>query len=248
MTTPARCTRTDPHPAHSRHKVFAPGDTELVLNCPGVPLLVAGGAADDTPRSATVTRNRSGVEPPADVQATPDPRLNAVERVLADDDVFAKDTAQCVLDALDAMRPDEQTLAQMRANDPNDLRCPTCDHDPTVMCPAPAGLSAAQEIRLRVFEVYKRTSGSALTRDDWAAWVEHGPDETPALRMEQRALRIAAGRDAANARADRAEARLGHIADALEFGGRDFDEFRAAVRAFLVWVPAEDGPSGKDGE
>ena len=220
MTTPAHCTRT--------------------WTTAGVcPANVQGAHLCELPRGLHHTHHvcACGNEPPADVAATPDPRLDVVERVLAADDVFAKDTAQCVLDALDAMRPKEHRLGDLVGAEPN----LTGGLEPGEYLRrqyAPAGLTPAQEIRLRVFETGNWTDGHTI--DEWAAWVEHGGDETPASRWEQRALRIAAGRDAEKARADLAEARLAEIAEALadlvdKVGVGT--KFEIAVRDALAWTP-----------
>lgn len=194
--------------------------------------------------------------------------------------------------------------------------------DPTPT-PAPAGLSAAQEIRLRVLEVHKHLSGGLTTRDEDAAWVERGDDETPdtlrlrdaesrvegltlalaawkqrceqadcphpalhqepgvkrlyeaageanaaAARAEARADLAESDRDdyAARlkamdkswavvarqcdehaARADLAEARLGHIADALRvFAGQPPAAFINAVQECLAWTSEDTATAGAD--
>ena len=127
------------------------------------------------------------VEPPADVAATPDPRLDVVATIVGDvrSPESYREMAQVILDALDAMRPDEPSIHTFVADEGWT--------EEQSFTPAPAGLSAAQEIRLELARVYgydgtTPEEGIAKART-WAAWVEHGPDETPALLAEyQRGL------------------------------------------------------------
>ena len=252
MTTPAHCTRTDPHRAHTAWDFPDPDRI-----CPGV-------------------------EPPADVQATPDPRLDYLDRQLQHvvarritptaDGSFTDITLQRILDALDAMRPDEpgpddhdsevyhrgwidgrnrgQAMSQVAP-------IITQDREQT----APAGLSAAQEIRLwlgvaalsdrQVNE--DRVAAEIRALEAWAAWVEHGTDETPEEPHDYPAG-FADGRRISQieiaalvARVDLAEARLGHIADAL----RDYEGshdtgagFRVTVAECLAWTPDDTATAG----
>jgi len=227
------------------------------------------------------------VEPPADVAATPCNALKAVPHP-------RHDNCPGVL-SYGEKRADEMSIYDFVAGEgwTEEQR----------FTPAPAGLSAAQEIRLEVFRslVGSRLVGGWTSEEllkathRFAAEVEHGPDETPALLAEyQRGLvlrvldragdeapGIAAEirailngdetpdlrpskewRDAlmqtergwkdaavraeqAEARADLAEARLGHIADAL----RDFTDplcdepFETAVRECLAWTPDDTAPA-----
>ena len=175
---------------------------------------------------------------PADVQAAPDPRLDVVAFAACGacgHPVTTHRSGGCLATVADS----ETCFCVARYGVVGDW----ADPEPALGL---AGLTP-QEIRLRIFEAI--TGKSNLTVDEWATWVEHGPDETPALRYEQRALRIAAGRDAAIARADLAEARLGHIADAL----RDYPEtayqsdgFARAVEAALAWTPDDTAPTEED--
>ena len=249
MTTPARCTRTDPHPEHKLGAVETEGRVWF----------------DECP----------GVEPPADVAATPDSRLDVVAplvhaRVWDFDE--SRDAARDILGALDDLAA-AQTMHEPDP-DPTGLTVPChgCD-DPSVhtahlapgaldrlAAPAPAGLTPAQEIRLRLAEkamsiADKSTSDDPeATEEDFvrvvsgvvlpiAAMVEHGRDETPALRVHADELRRW---KAAEARADLAEARLGHIADALRdldgrphevLGHREMLTLVNAIRDALAWTP-----------
>lgn len=251
MTTPAHCTHLRMGLPHAPHGTVGPPE----WFCPGLP-------------EPSAEWWEAGVEPPADVQATPDPRLDVVAQVLYENlhvTVGSGDfVAQRILDALDAMRPDEP--------DPTGLTVPChgC-HDPSFhtahlapgaldrLAPAPAGLSAAQEIRLRVLKVASEcqhllnwvdlgTEGVArdllVMADVFAAWVERGPDDES--RVEGLTLALAAWRqrvERVEAERDLAEARLGHIAGAL----RDYEnqpdlgaEFRIAVADCLGWDPDND--------
>ena len=279
MTTPAHCTRTDPHPAHET----GAGRVTGARRCPGV-------------------------EPPADVAATPDPRLDVVTKLVheAECGCAVRDHpgvahafhARRILNALDNL------AAAQTMHGPDVMKiqvihdCPTRWWDKTEACrvyldgwhrcnghepygdhvcdcrsvapsllvpngpgtPAPAELTPAQEIRLRLAEkamsiADKSTSDDPeATEEDFvrvvsgvvlpiAAMVEHGPDETPALRVHADELRRW---KAAEARADLAEARLGHIADALKdldgrphevLGHREMLTLVNAIRDALAWTP-----------
>ena len=248
MTTPAHCTRT------WRTAGNCPANDDGTHHC----------AADDTFHHVFHVCDCGNPESPADVQAaysvggskmvasadTPerspaqtghDPRLDVVEHVLdevAQGNVAWHSQSHAILNALDAMRPDEDGEPDVGPG-PGDL-------------PAPAGLTPAQEIRLRVLESYGPSP--ALDRSADAAWVEHGDDGTPDVElrvkfdMAERAWKnVSVQRDEALARADLAEARLGHIADAL----RDFDtgtiasaDFYDAAWAALAWTPDDTATGG----
>ncbi len=225
MTTPAPC--ADPQP-HNRHPV---GWSDL--DCPGV-------------------------EPPADVQATPDPRLDVVASEIHSeycafvepcdehDGCDYREIALRILDALDAMRPDVDRRVEHRAQEHLRSWLGTSSSE-TYTPPAPAGLTPAQEIRLRVFEGQKWKSEN--TAAEWAAWVEHGEDEMPASECDglcnasvshgnaavhrQIVDKLIERAEHAEVRADLAEARLGHIKDASERGLTDA-EFRDATIAALT--------------
>lgn len=202
---------------------------------------------------------------PADVQATSDPRPDVVARLVheswcgdscrcGDSAPEATDVeyAQRILDVLDALRPDEAT--------PKSNHCPIAarhqphyrHYGPGGWCngvpvkvqatPAPAGLTPTQEIRL---EIFRHWDDPGSSRDDWAAWVEHGPDETLALEAQAGLLRLAEQRNAAviraneaEARADLAEARLGQVRDVLKDRyGMAPGDFADAVRDALARTP-----------
>jgi len=121
------------------------------------------------------------VEPPARVQATPCNALKAVPHP-------RHDNCPGVL-SYGEKRADEMSIYDFVAGEgwTEEQR----------FTPAPAGLSAAQEIRLEVFRslVGSRLVGGWTSEEllkathRFAAEVEHGPDETPALLAEyQRGL------------------------------------------------------------
>lgn len=131
---------------------------------------------------------------------------------------------------------------------------------------APAGLTPAQEIRLELTVAAIAANAPTITRRDLLAeivtlvrelgpLVEHGPDETPDLRpskewrdalmQTERGWKDAAVRaEQAEARADLAEARLGHIADALrDLGGQPPAAFLNALQEILAWTPDDTAPA-----
>jgi hypothetical protein len=136
---------------------------------------------------------------------------------------------------------------------------------PREIDPAPAELSAAQEIRLRVLEQLLGDNGRYVDGDGnerakfaeqmnatmllLAAAVEHGPDETPhddrVRELERQLTRAVASSEALQQRADLAEARLGQVDDLCRDTRYDHAQmFLEGIRDALAWTPDDTAPAG----
>jgi len=181
------------------------------------------------------------VEPPADVAATPDPRLDVVATIVGDvrSPESYSEMAQVILDALDAMRPDEPSIHTFVADEGWT--------EEQSFTPAPAGLDEVKQIH-RWIEFGAKLATNAIAA---VTTVEHGPDETADLRpskewrdalmQTERGWKDAAVRaEQAEARADLAEARLEHVRAALEMHGDLLadDPLSAALRDALRLPPS----------
>jgi len=185
------------------------------------------------------------------MNATPDPRLDVVADLVRGSwrpGALSGDTAQRILDALDAMQPDTPSgLADHDADvfrrawqkgyfaGRTDPRA-ECDHEP----PAPVGLTPAQEIRLRVLEA-SATDDELAKMASTAAWVEHGDEVTGWPPLVRAAKRI----DRLQGELDDLRARLGDdetgdpdaptVADLIEGAGvANAAAARAEARAVLA--------------
>lgn len=198
MTTPAHCTRTDPHEPHPEWKTNVPG----VRWCPGVEP-----PADDRLRCAGCGRGGEGH--PSTCPEWRKRILDALDAMRTDENRCTLDDCRAAIRAYMSRLTDQDCSDEDLGPTVGDLGIVPTYERPADTTPAglsaedrhvehraqehlrrwlgdPAGLSAAQEIRLRLAEMWDGTDGDGPESigtvlkevlNPLAAWVEHGPDE-----------------------------------------------------------------------